>query len=336
MLFDGGIALKRALFVVFCVLVLCSLTIVGISKAGNPDYSLIEYQCAAPQTIDGKWTTPNEWFDGPPITMSNNARFTYNIDFNDNYRVCWLIEFFTDNTADAGDYWQICMDSNNGGGTAPQADDWMIAILGHSTLKVYHGNGAGWTEITPDAGEITWSNTISSTPWNSTPHWILEFSDSSKIDGSIKADAPPNGLRVAAYDANTGTLAAWAPDSNMNVPDEWGVISGYSMDPYPGPTLTLNLSPSTVARGSPLTISGQLTPAPGAPATIYLYYRYPHNTGTWRLATTLKTNAAGAYIAVATVPLNLPPGQYDLVAVWFNPTPPPKYALSTINLLTIT
>jgi hypothetical protein len=40
-------------------------------------------------------------------------------------------------------------------------------------------------------------------------------------------------MRVAAYDANTSTLAAWAPSSSANVPDEWGVISGYSTTPIP-------------------------------------------------------------------------------------------------------
>jgi outer membrane protein assembly factor BamB len=203
------------------------------TKTGNPAYSMIEYQCRAPQTIDGKWTTADEWVDGPPITMSNNARFTYNIDFNNNYEVCWLVEFFTDNTNDAGDYWQICFDSDNSGGTAPQVGDCMVEIIGHTTLKVYNGTGTGWTEITPGAGEFSWNNSISATPWGSISHWILEFSDNCKIDGSLQANAPPNGMRVAAYDANTGTLAAWAPNSNVNVPDEWGVISEYSMYPYP-------------------------------------------------------------------------------------------------------
>ena len=37
----------------------------------------------------------------------------------------------------------------------------------------------------------------------------------------------------AAYDANTSTLAAWAPDSDADVPDEWGVIPTNATEPWP-------------------------------------------------------------------------------------------------------
>jgi hypothetical protein len=99
------------------------------------------------------------------------------------------------------------------------------------------------------------------------------------------------------------------------------------------PSLTLNLSPQTAARGSVLTISGQLTPAKAA--AIRLYYRVPHETGTWGLATTLYTNVGGSYLVAATVPTWLTPGDYDLVAVWFDETTG-THAASPITLLTIT
>ena len=44
---------------------------------------------------------------------------------------------------------------------------------------------------------------------------------------------PPNGLRIAFYDASTDTLAAWPPDSDVNDPDTWGVIPTYSSEPIP-------------------------------------------------------------------------------------------------------
>jgi hypothetical protein len=99
------------------------------------------------------------------------------------------------------------------------------------------------------------------------------------------------------------------------------------------PTLTLNLSPSTVARGQKLTISGQLTP--GMATSINIYYRFPHATGSWALATALPTNAAGAYSVSATVPMSLTPGVYDLIAVWFN-SANGKYAASPIRVATFT
>jgi hypothetical protein len=100
------------------------------------------------------------------------------------------------------------------------------------------------------------------------------------------------------------------------------------------PTLTLNLEPMVVARGNPLIIYGLLSPAPGSSQTIHLFYRYPHKTGSWALATTLATNAAGAYGATATVPMSLTPGDYDLVAFWVNLNDG-SYATSPIQFLTI-
>ena len=99
------------------------------------------------------------------------------------------------------------------------------------------------------------------------------------------------------------------------------------------PTLTLNLSPTTVARGAKLNINGQLTP--GIATTIYLYYRFPHLTGPWKLATTLPTNAAGVYNVTATVPTSLKAGQYDIVAFWVN-TATGSYATSPIKVVTFT
>lgn len=116
------------------------------------------------------------------------------------------------------------------------------------------------------------------------------------------------------------------------------VIGGYrrfatiSFTVVAAPTLTLNINPPSVARGSQLSISGQLTP--GMATTINLYYRFPHAAGTWALATNIPTNAGGAYSAMATVP-NIPVGIYDLVAVWFNPVTG-AYTVSPIRVLTIT
>jgi len=101
------------------------------------------------------------------------------------------------------------------------------------------------------------------------------------------------------------------------------------------PTLTLDLSPTTVARGALLTISGDLNPDPGAPTTIYLFYRSPHEIGSWRLATTLITNPAGTFSVTVTVPWSAPVGQVDLVAFWVN-LANGAYATSPIKLLTIT
>ena len=220
---------------------LCGLILIvnaRIVKAGNPAYAFIEYPCIDPATIDGVWTSNDEWTDGPPLKISDNANFTWNVDMTSgvttDYAVQILIEIFNDNTNDTEDYWQVCIDADNSEGTAPQDNDYKIDIVGHTNLTCYEGNGQGWTEITPDPGEIEWADSISDSPWNSTPHWILEFSIL-KETGVIYFTAPPQGLRIAVYDASNPSagVEAWAPDSDPDVPDEWGVIPTYSQDPWP-------------------------------------------------------------------------------------------------------
>jgi len=219
------------------VLMLCSLlmiTAVGTVMAGNPDYSITEYGAVTVATVDGEWTAEDEWTDAPITDMTGTAtgQFGYNMDFNI-YGLQWLVEFFDDDTDDAEDYWKICFDDSNSGGSAPDSGDFMIEIVGHTTMTVYQGTGSGWSEVDP-AGEITWSDSIGTSPLNSEPHWILEVVESDKTSGIIQIpNAPPTGMNIIAYDASTDTTAAWAPDSDVDNPDSWGLVADYSMDPIP-------------------------------------------------------------------------------------------------------
>jgi hypothetical protein len=223
--------MKKLVTIAFSMLLLCGLLLVGIAKAGNTDYSFLEYWAQVPATVDGEWTSTDEWTDAPRINMSDNAYFKYKMN-SDTMGMEWIVEIFTDDTDDAGDIWQICIDFDNSGGSAPTSDCYMIEIEGHTTLTVYAGDGSGWTEVTPDIDEITWDDSINASPKNATPHWILEVVDNSKESGAVQAGQPPNGMRAAAYDADTETWVSWAPDSSEDVPDEWGVVENYSMDPY--------------------------------------------------------------------------------------------------------
>ena len=53
--------------------------------------------------------------------------------------------------------------------------------------------------------------------------------------GAMQLAMPPNGLRIAVYDASNpeAGVQAWPPNSDVNVPDEWGVIPTYSSEPIP-------------------------------------------------------------------------------------------------------
>jgi hypothetical protein len=220
--------------VTFCIIALLSLGLLanaGIVAAAKEGYEFNHYTAMIEPTIDGKWTTPDEWTD---VDMEHQMDGDLNVVFRTNwlfssgqgysgYPVFWLIEFYDDNTEDAGDYWQICYDGKATDGSAPDGDDVRIDFVGHeqSGLTVYRGDGSGWVVTT----ELTWGesieivDSISDSPTNSTPHYIVEI----VVDHQLIDSGPDQCARVAAYDESHGEagVQAW-PDSSPDVPDEWG------------------------------------------------------------------------------------------------------------------
>lgn len=161
-----------------------------------------------------------------PATFNWKDKWTWPSNIFEHF----LIEFFTDNTNDTGDYFQLCVDCNANGGTAPQDDDFKIDYVGHdvSELAVHHGNGTGWEEYT----DYTWPNeiyineSISSSPLDSNPHRIIEvLMDRTKFDVSGANYAP--WIRMAMYDESNSSarVQAWPPTS-PDVPDNWGLDTG--------------------------------------------------------------------------------------------------------------
>jgi hypothetical protein len=222
--------MKRVLFAIFCIMALCSLLLVnaGTIKAAEPGYVRTAYFTSVMPTIDGAWTSETEWTDGEVTMVGEDGAFTTTWDLGGvSVTTRLLVEFFSDNTTDAGDYWQICFDGDQSGGTAPQASDFRIDIVGHTTLTVYEGTGSGWTVVTTPSG-IEWYNTVSDSPTNSTSHWILEMT----ILNNAVALSQTRNFRLAVYDDNsTAGVLAWPP-TDRDVPNVWG-IEYYSQNPIP-------------------------------------------------------------------------------------------------------
>jgi hypothetical protein len=213
--------------IAFCSLLLTNAVIVNAAEAGyeRTDYNPDE---ASPITIDGEWTTADEWaMNGENTTVGDDLNFK-SVWFmvgqvGDDYIVndTWLVEFYTDTTNDVGDYFEFCVDGDQSGGAAPAATDYRILIEDNTDLTVYVGDGSGWVEDGAfDMNNINWSISISASPFNATAHWILEMV---LTKGSLGM-GPNWNFRLAAYDAGTDTLAAWPPTPN-DEPDRWGVQS---------------------------------------------------------------------------------------------------------------
>jgi hypothetical protein len=220
--------LKKSIFVIIGIIAVCSVCSAGIVSAAKAGYSLIVYQGSAP-TVNGV-VEPNEWNDSYIDYFYSGWTKTTNIwavkwagTYPDIHEY-WCIEFFDDTTNDTGNFFQISMDTLQDGGTAPQADDFLINYTAQGTLTAYKGTGTGWAVFTgyTMGTDITIASTFSASPKDATPHWTIEI-DFLKFSGTFNLGID-NNARVAAYDAsNTSAgVITWPPYSSADVPDTYG------------------------------------------------------------------------------------------------------------------
>jgi hypothetical protein len=222
--------MKRAILATFSVIAVCSLCLAGTANAAKAGYSFIVYSETAP-TIDGQ-ITAGEWTDAyidffySGWTMTTNL---YGVKWAGTYpeiHEYWCMEIFTDTTNDAGDFFQISMDTLVDNAATPQADDFLINYTGHTAagLKAYKGDGTGWVLFTGYVvgTDITVATSVSASPKGATPHWIIEI-DFYKVAG-VFALQINNNARVAVYDAsNPGAgVIMWPPYSSADVPNDYG------------------------------------------------------------------------------------------------------------------
>ena len=230
--------MKRFVLVAFSIIVLCGLLLLptALVNAYEAGYETTNYSATDEIVMDGAWTAGSwtygtEWNDTDippnlPATFHWRQKWTWPSNIMEHF----LIEAFTDNTTDTGDYFQFCVDCDADGGTAPQSDDFRVDYVGHdiSGLTVYQGDGSGWVEYTdytvPDHIHI--EESISSSPLDSNPHWIIELTmDRTKFDVSGSGYSP--WIRVAVYDESNDSagVQAWPPTS-PDVPGDWGLETG--------------------------------------------------------------------------------------------------------------
>ena len=237
---NGGLLMmKKTFFAVFCIIALCSLALVmktGTVRAYQAGYEVNDYVAVTDVTVDGNWTTPDEWTDAEEKQLDGDLNATFRLKYGSGYpdwvNQYYLIEFFDDITDDAEDYWQICyataaeLYGTPIGGTTPQTDCFMLDFVGHDSagFTFYVGDGSSWVESTA----YTWETNIyivdsfGTSPLSDTPHWVAEV----MIEHISFGIQPEFWIRVAAYDASNADagVQAW-PDSSADVPDDWGLMN---------------------------------------------------------------------------------------------------------------
>jgi hypothetical protein len=221
--------------VAFMMLLLVSVGAIKCTRAQAAERT--DWSTVVEPTIDGVWTSEDEWTDGGDITMiGENVVFTstWSMLSMDPITVTtnFVVEILDDDTDDAGDYWEMCIDGLVDGGSTPQSGDFKIKVVGHTDLTVYEGDGTGWSEVTTEEGELVTAESISDSPTSSTPHWIIEFTIL-KTAGTILMDAAW-AFRLAVYDESNSEagVRAWPEGSDADVPDECG-LQGYTSEQIP-------------------------------------------------------------------------------------------------------
>lgn len=216
----------KKIAIVVMMLALSMLFAAGAVTASNPAYPTTIYQSRSTAVINGYWDTQFEWTDAAApsgLPASWTFRNKWAMSFTGGMKIFdqYVVEFFSDNTNDAGDYVQICYDANADGGAAPKTGDIRIDYLGHAgTNKTYIGNGTAWTPAPLNNTQVAQSLNVSRL--GSSPHWITEFS----IEKTTNGLGMNNAIRVAVYDASNPSagVIAYPPTSQQDVPD------GYSLN----------------------------------------------------------------------------------------------------------
>jgi hypothetical protein len=234
------------IMVAFMMLLLVTVGLINCASAQAAERT--SWQTQVTPTIDGKWTTEDEWTDGEETMIGNIVSFRSTWDMGDEYVMTrWIIEFFTDTTEDLADRLDFCIDGYHEGGSAPQEGDFRFRISGHTEFVWYEGDGTSWIEKELDETEIEWATSLSESPSESTPHWILEF-QIPKNGGTVQLDATWN-LMVRVYDSTNALMGGpcWPEGSDLDVPDSWGT-ENFEMGAIPeGLSFGVMLLLSTVA-----------------------------------------------------------------------------------------
>jgi hypothetical protein len=246
--------LKKPVIATLCLLSLFVLAFAGNVAAYDPTYTHTDYMGSTSPTIDGKYTTTDEYAAGASHGFGTNGVFrdTWTIPANVMENI--ILETM-DTTNDATDNYVICYDSTADGGTTPKTDEFKIVITGHgasATCTWYRGTGTAWTQVAaPTSAFFEWKESLATSPTSSTPHYMVEL----RID---KQDTTAFGITVLGMNfamsvsyndtrAGGNGVQSWPPSANANNPDTWGYVP-YSMDPVPESlSLSLVFALSTIA-----------------------------------------------------------------------------------------
>jgi len=218
--------MKRAL-VLLAMLILILLTCPVSVQAGK-GMKITSSTLKNPVTVDGKWTTVDEWSDGVSFDCGGYGRIALKDDTDFLYV---LVDYTRDASAAAGDFAWIIWDQKNDGGSKPKSDDY-DPILRYTdktnyTSSVAQGTGTGWGTFNPASslGIAAASSTdATSDPYSHASHVVYEFRiprsilDNSTVITSI-------GFYAGAQNAAGGGWIGLPRGGDYRIPDSWAQLT---------------------------------------------------------------------------------------------------------------
>jgi len=244
--------MKRPVLIALCLILLSPLGAV----ASEDQRSVNSTALTNTVSLDGKWTTPEEWMDGTEVKIDEVGYIRIKDTTTELYI---LVDFIADTQTDDGDYASVVLDTRNDGGSTPKSDDHQIRITWSTTyglvysIEYAYGTDQGWRSYkVPKGFEGASSIDASNDFYLSTPHLIYEF----KLTKTIVADyANVAGIFIGAFDPRGITLW-WPPSADQNDPNTYGDV--VFAVPIPVPTTTTTTSSTSMIT----TTTPSLTPTP--------------------------------------------------------------------------
>lgn len=143
-------------------------------------------------TIDGMWTTQDEWVDAAEISSQDAV-----LSVKDNGEYVYILhDFLADEKLETGDFAGMSIDVSNDKADNPQLDDFSISLV-HSprpepTIWIFQGNSTQWNliyrgdlEVQDPLGIIGAStNVTANDPYSNSSHVIYEFAIPRKTLGN--------------------------------------------------------------------------------------------------------------------------------------------------------
>lgn len=205
------------------------------AQARGDDF-ICAYSLNAP-TIDGTWTSENEWMDATEFNGTENSQSCVFRLKHDGYRLFILVDLACA-TANTSVYTEVLVgiDVNCQGGVAPQSDDYLFRMLFTSesygiteTILYSQGNEIAWVKpkyflkISPVAGFGVGNFSAGKSPYSSVIHWICEMEISLKFLEAREA----YGFYISAYYSYLNALFALPKNGSIERPDSWGRLVGF-------------------------------------------------------------------------------------------------------------